>query len=137
MRTTAFIRSTAIRAAAIAALAVAPTVLADDPPPHRFGSEASWGQPLVTLGLGYSLELQFVTTKPSLSIGDTDSAHVCHYSQSPTTLLGFCGSTPLQSILESGSLLEGRMFAGYIGFHATTMLFIGFLNQLRRLDNAQ
>ena len=32
MRTTAFIRSTAIRAAAIVALAVAPTVLAADPP---------------------------------------------------------------------------------------------------------
>jgi cytochrome c5 len=38
MRTTAFIRSTAIRAAAIAALAVAPTVLAGDPPPQYAAS---------------------------------------------------------------------------------------------------
>ena len=38
MRTTAFIRSIAIRAAAIAALAIAPTVLAGDPPPQYAAS---------------------------------------------------------------------------------------------------
>ena len=38
MRTTAFIRSTAIRVTAIAALAVAPTVLASDPPPQYAAS---------------------------------------------------------------------------------------------------
>ena len=38
MRTTAFIRSTAIRAAAIAALAIAPAVLAGDPPPQYAAS---------------------------------------------------------------------------------------------------
>ena len=38
MRTTAFIRSTAIRLTAITALAVAPTVLAGDPPPQYAAS---------------------------------------------------------------------------------------------------
>ena len=38
MRTIAFIRSTTIRVTAIAALAVAPTVLAGDPPPQYAAS---------------------------------------------------------------------------------------------------